>query len=175
MKKINNEMKIHSRQTVIIICSMFLLFLGANLISAQVKEHKVLSDKNWQKIKLKSLSLKIPVELKQKNVNCFDSECYAFESEEIYLSIDVSSAVGYPTSQKRYASFLEKTVEIDGSFGKIWHFEENKETDPNYKFKSGVVIFSEKDKGSKVGISIFSKDLAIEELAEKIFKSIKLK
>ncbi len=131
--------------------------------------------KDWQKIKLKNLSFDAPADLKQKNVNCYDSECYIFKSEEIYLSVDISPAVGYPTTQKRYSSFSEKIVEINGGYGKIWNFEENEENDPNYKFKSGVVIQFKKYKGYKVGISIFSKRQEIKEIAEKVFMSIKLK
>lgn len=140
-----------------------------------VKKRNKKNYEDWKKVELSNLSFYMPNELTQEATNCFDSACYTFKSENLFLSIDISSAVGYPSTQKRYASFTEKFVWIDGAYGSIWYFEENKENDPIYKYKSGVVFRFPKNKDYKIGMSVFSKKEDINEIGEKIFKSAKFK
>jgi len=138
-----------------------------------IKEIRSKEYKDWQKINLSNLSFYAPKELIPKKPNCYDSNCYTFESKDLFLSIDISSAVGYPISAKKLPGFSEKIIKVDKAFGAIWYFKENEETDPIYKYKSGVLFRFADNSDYKIGISIFSKNEDIKEIAEKMFKSVK--
>lgn len=126
--------------------------------------------KDWRKVELNNLSFYIPKELKKQEAKCIDGGCYLFKSEELKLSIDVNSAAGFPTYEKKKPAYSEKFFQIDNAKACIWSVENDR-----YKYESGVLFEFEKTRNYRIGMYLFSNSQDVKNLAEKIFKSVKFK
>jgi hypothetical protein len=160
------------------ICCSLLIFFSLSTNFGQTGEKNSIekakirkSDyKDWQKVELSNLSFYIPKELKKQETKCIDGGCYLFKSEELKLSIDVNSAAGFPTYEKKNPTYSEKFFQIDDAKAWIWSVENDR-----YKYESGVLFEFEKIKNYRIGMYLFSESQNIKDLAKKIFKSVKFK
>jgi hypothetical protein len=163
-----------------LIASLFLIVISfVSLLAQSPQTNKVETQtiksfnenkyKEWQKIKLKSLSFYTPKELKEKKVNCYEGGCYTFESSILNLHIDINYDAFRPSYERSYSDYKENIYSIDE--GKVWSwFYENKERS---KYTAGALFYLSKPKEKRVGIYLDSNDKKVYEIAEKIFKSVK--
>lgn len=140
--------------------------------SAQTK-HGVIEGrcKDWQEIKLEDFSVCAPKSLKRFGGKCYDFKCDKFRGGDLILSIDDDVGARTPTSQIGSPSYTEKYFEIGGASAWMWLYEQ----EPPLKYISGVRFYFTKEKGKALTISVASTSKPLNEIAERIFKSVVFK
>src|SRR5687767_12578326 len=74
-------------------------------------------------VRLKLISLCVPEEFQLMEIECIDSDCYKFESDDFLLSIDDDSSAEYPTVQKRFRSYKENHFETKWGGAWTWSYD----------------------------------------------------
>ncbi len=132
----------------------------------------------WKMVGFERISFCIPDDLKSIATACKDSRCLTLESPRYNMGLDFSHDAYRPTYEKKLAGYTEKRFwvnEREGISIWIWSFEETRTEYSEFRYHSGALFVSEKDKDLVVGMTIVSKTNEIKDEAEIIFRSVNFK
>lgn len=130
----------------------------------------------WQEIKLKGVSICLPKEFELKKVQGIDLSYDGYKDDDIELKIYTSKQAPIPIIYSK-STFKTESKYINGIYTWIW---QNVEEDNDYKYVKGARFFIENKIDGEVIViyvatnAVTKKDY-MEELADKIFSSIKVK
>lgn len=146
------------------------------IILTTVKAQNTINDEseNWKKINLPEFSFSVPKDIKDLQSTGIHSQIWQSESEDIFLSIELSDYV-FPSvgGLKEKPTFREKFIEIDGKNAYLI-FYKLEDPDEEYKYASEI-YFTFKNKKRKLSLKVYSKSEDDRKIAEKIFLSVKFK
>lgn len=173
------------RLTIKIIVSLFLLALTNSVANAQQDKKepnkrnilKARSDfsqeayKDWQKVALRQFSFYVPKNFRLEEVKGIDTTEWHYKSDEInFIVIMGAYAPSYSVKDKKTGSLKYKSFQIDNIDAEMWFYEvANKE----YNYISAIHFQPPMLKVSSVTIYLESKALTGQQIAEKVFKSIR--
>jgi hypothetical protein len=135
----------------------------------------------WQKIELKNLLFYAPKELKSQKVMCYDSDCYRFQSDDLILDLSFDVESRGSTTEKSYPNYSENLLLINDNVALSWFFERKM---GEFNSFAGIRFIYEKTNNQFVRITsnkkaltmkLFFKEFNNQEMAKKIFRSIKFK
>jgi hypothetical protein len=127
--------------------------------------------KDWQKVELGQYSFYIPKDFKLKEIQGIDAIGWEYKSDDFYfIVIQGPYAPGPGAYGRKIKSIKYKPLLIDKVVAQMWFYEDESET---YKFVGAINFQPPKFKVDSVTIYLKSKDCKGQELAEKIFLSIK--
>ena len=127
--------------------------------------------KDWQKVELGAYLLYVPKDFKLTKKQGVDSTYWEYRSEDINFIIIEGPHAGNPSpTGSSTKSIKYKSLLIDGSTAQMISY---KDESRDYKYVRAVSFRPPKWKISRVAIFVDSKNVEGQELAEKIFQSIK--
>lgn len=124
----------------------------------------------WKNVRLKLISLCVPEEFQLMKVECIDSDCYRFESDDFVLGIDDDNSAQYPSVQKKFPSYKENHFETEWGTAWTWSYENN----GDIKFISGARFTFNDNRNMIVTLALVSKSKAVEQLGEAVFRSVNI-
>jgi hypothetical protein len=167
-----------------IFISLLLIAFVSNGVKAQQSlpesvEQKLDSNnyKSWRKVELPEFSIYVPKEFKLEKLSGIDTTGWSYKDKDVNFLIYSGSSVldGPLKTQQKLQGYKEKIVFIGEIFIRMWFYKDDSEESPfvDYPYM-GVASFKNPIiKGSKYVIILMSKDSEGQELAEKIFLSLK--
>lgn len=144
----------------------------------EIKPFNINEYKQWQKINLGEISFYASKEIKIGKRQGIDSPYWTYTSNDLTLSVYAGPYSPKPGGEKRLPSYSDKIVYIDKVLAWVWFYEEEKEqlkyaASARFMFqetKNGITKLSD---NRAFTIVLFSRNPNINEVAEKIFASVR--
>lgn len=151
--------------------SLILLFLLANISCAQ----KVKMPENWKKFDLPLFSFFAPSDFVSEPFKGKDSAIWKYKNQDLELTIDLGLYSAKPVEDKNEDNYVEKSAVIDKKKATIVSFKFSNSESKEFNYITAV-YFPKIDSGeTKLSLIAHSKTPEKQEIAEKIFRSIKFK
>jgi hypothetical protein len=123
----------------------------------------------WAEIETQRFVFYVPGDFQRAQIRCLDSECLELKRQDDLIGVDVTRSAGFPVAQKEHDTYCEKYMRIGPFYAWIWNYE------AGGGYQSGVYLQIPNDKSFAASISVFSKDKESVKMAEKMFRSLRLK
>jgi hypothetical protein len=157
------------------LCLLLVVTSFSGIEAQQSQAARITSDSNeyreWRKIDVGIFEFHAPKELKGGKRQGIDSRVWKYESADLVLDIDAGLYSGFPSVERTGATYREMFLTVDGASAWMWFYEDPKN---ELRYVSGA-NFSFKGLNESVTIELNSKDIKGQEIAEKMFKSVKFK
>jgi hypothetical protein len=127
--------------------------------------------KDWYKAEMGAYSFYVPKNFKLTKIRGVDATIWESKTENVNFGILEGTNVGLENPIKGYSSNVKyKSLLIEEVTAQMVFFVNNSE---DYKYVSAISFMPPKWKISTVSITLYSKDVGGQELAKKIFESIR--
>ena len=151
--------------------SLILVVLLANVICAQ----KVRMPENWKKFDLPLFSFFAPSDFVSEPFKGKDSAIWKYKNQDLELTIDLGLYSAKPTEDKDEDNYVEKSVVVDKKKATIVSFKFSDSDSKEFKYVTAVYFPRIGLDETKLSFIANSKTSEKQEIAEKIFRSIKFK
>lgn len=154
------------------VLTLLLILTSAGAVFAQSAREDARAGEyeGWQKIETGIFVFYAPKELKGGKRQGIDSSVYRYKSDALVLEIDAGVYAGFPSPEGK-TNERHKFMTVDGATALLWFYEYEK---GEWRYACGV-HFTFKGLNESITMNVASKSQGGQEIAEKIFKSVKFK